>query len=124
MKWDEGTEVPSLRSQILELVREDPDRPWILSEFRGEVYPDLEFPHALDSMEQMGEAMEITRVTAAIEATVEQLVDEGHVEKREFRLDTISMITVNEKEYEEVMSQLPDDADTMTTQTFYKAADA
>ncbi|WP_420182392.1 hypothetical protein ACNO8S_01905 [Haloarcula sp. KBTZ06] len=121
MDWERGTVQPSLKEEILDIMQSDKDQIWNPAELRGEIYPDLEFPTGgISDFENQIEAFGVLRATSTIESLLEVLVAEGKVEKREFKVDSIAMITKNEKEYEEVAKQTEEE-DVMTVQTFYKA---
>ena len=120
--WNRGEPQPSLKERMIQALEERPDRIWTPAEMRGELFPDIELETSDDVPpdDRMFSYSTIAQVNAVVHTTMEILVDEGVLDKREFRVDTVSELTVNEAEYEEVMGQLPEDHDVYTDRTYYR----
>lgn len=121
MRWEEGEVKPSLKDQIINTMEEDPNKLWDAPQLRGELFPDVEMPDITDMTDFHPDMAGIIQTNSQISAILEILVAEGRIEKREFRVDTISMITINEKEYEQIAEDLS--GNPMTDKIFYKATD-
>ena len=109
-----------MKTELLELLREDENQIWDLAELRGALFPDDEYPPNPQSVEGLSEMSKITRHTAVIETLLEMLVAEDEVKKKTVRVDSLSLLTVNEKEYEELAKQVS--GDHFADRTFYKIA--
>lgn len=122
--WQKGEPQPSLRKRIRQTLEDQPDRLWTPPEMRGELFPDVEFesPEEVGEKEYMASLVGVAQTNAVIHSTMEQLVHEGILDKREFRLDQVAEIAVNEAEYEELIEKWPDD-EVYTDRTLYRLAE-
>ena len=107
--WSRGEPVPSLRERIVQVLEENEGVIWTPAEMRGELFPEVEFPMGSSvDMEYIMEAQIVSQKNALITSVMESLVDDGILDKRRFRVDTIAEITQNEAEYEQVAEQMDD----------------
>ncbi|GGC49889.1 hypothetical protein [Haloferax sulfurifontis] len=109
--WSRGEPVPSLRERVIQVLEENEGAIWTPAEMRGELFPELEFPTGSSiDVEYIMHAQIINQKTALITSVMESLVEEGILDKRRFRVDTIAEITRNEAEYEQVAEKMGDEA--------------
>lgn len=108
--WDRGEPVPSLRERLIQKLEENEAAIWTPAEMRGELFPDIEYPTGSSiDVEYIMDAQIVSQKTELITSVMESLVDEGILDKRRFRVDTIAEITQNEAEYEQIAEQVSDD---------------
>ncbi|MBC9985303.1 hypothetical protein E4P24_02815 [Haloferax sp. AS1] len=120
--WQRGEPQPSLRDRIVQLLKDNPEKIWTPAEVRGEIYPEIEWPSSdeMSTEEQTYQLIGVAQKNAVAHYTMETLVDEGILEKREFRIDKIAEVTINEDEYEQVRERLPDDVDVYEDRIYYR----
>ena len=118
--WEKGEPQPSLRERMVQLLHDQPERVWTPAEMRGELFPNVEVDPSDESSDQehMISLISVAQTNAVVQSTMETLVDENILDKREFRVDQVAEITVNESEYEELIDQWPDD-EVYTDRTYY-----
>lgn len=101
--WNIGHPLPSLKAEILSYLRQHDDEMFEIVDLRDELF-DVTVPETFSDTDGIIDYGLVIQKQAVVEQTLEELVDEGEVEKRLFVRNTAGAIAdiVPDEQYDDV----------------------